>query len=255
MQTKEDINFELGVWEPEFKIHKPNPIKKEGFMRMAIVGPSESGKSYLLKYLGRKYFRKIYESIFVFCGSNDTLQEYGKILKTDMLFKTYTSGILDMIKMNQKQLEKEGKPMTKVLIIYDDQFTRKNNRDDTIFHSAISGRHDCMSFCMILHDLVLTDRVVKDQFTHLILTRQTSFVIYESVVNQFLLLSAWQSPSIPIEARQSKRKLAQYLIGLLSDTTKGYSVAVILLEEYKKNQDAEFKDFLKKFKAGPIPRN
>ncbi len=253
-ETEKDKEFELETWVPTFKENKPNPIKKENFLRMVICGPSDSGKSFLLKYLGIKYFRRIYETIVVFCGSEDTLKEYGKVLKTEVLYKHYEPKYLDTIKKNQRELVAKGKPMLKILIIYDDQFTRKNNKDDSIFQAAIGGRHDAMGFCMVLHDLVLTDRVVRDQLTHLILTRQTNYDVFENVVKQFLVLSAWKCPKLPLEARQSKRKLISYLVGLLQDSTKNYNVIVILLEAYKKNQEAEFSDFLKIYKAGPLPR-
>lgn len=239
--------LDLDVWDG--KIETPNPLKKSGFMRMLIVGPSDSGKSYLLEHLAKKKLKKLYEKVIVICGSRDTLKDYGNVFDTNSLYSNYDPRDIDIVKGHQRELEAKGKPMLKVLIVYDDFGTRKNKHDESIFNLAIQGRHDCISFVMVLHDLVLADRIVRDNFTHIILTRQSSYDVYNRLIEEFLLMMADNDPAISEDHKRSKQTMSRYIRNTLVANSQNFYVIVVLLQASKKAMKSNFKEFVLKYKA------
>lgn len=228
----------LQDWIPNFE--KPNVKGKKGFLRMVITGPSDSGKSYVLKSFA-KILKKQYDVIVVICGSPDTKLEYEKLFDTKLCFDTLHETIIpSIIEHNKKK-----KIPSKALIIYDDFANRQNKNNLDIFKTAISGRHNCISFVMVLHDLVLIDRVVRDQLTHIIITRQTSLNVYETIVNEFLLVSY----KAYVDSNNSKSKDKDDIVKMLQQNTVDHNVVIVLIAEYKKNQDLDFYGLLKKYKA------
>lgn len=241
----------LKEWDA-LDIRSPNPLTKENYIRMTIVGPSEQGKSTIFKHLAMHKFRKQYETFVVFCGSNDTLKEYKEILDTDNVYNQFNPEILKVIKKKNEKLESEGKPMISVMCVYDDFGTRKNKNEESILDTFIQGRHHGMSICMILHDLILLDRISRDQFTHLILVRQSDPDVYEGIVEKYLLLPAMDDDTIPKEAKKTKIALRTYLMRLMSSNTVDYYSLVFMLSRYKKLQTIHIQDVLLKFKADVI---
>lgn len=242
--------IKLDEWNPKEDIKKPNTKTKADFLRMIIVGPSDSGKSYLFKDIAKKKLHGQYDVVIVFCGSSDTLTEYKKIFNTKMAFLKYDSEIIETINREQENLVKKGKQMLRVLMIYDDFADRKNKHDNEIFHMAISGRHECMSFVMILHDLVLVDRVLRDQLTHLIITRQASLNVYTTIMQQYLYLAAVNDNEVSNNVKSGKQKLNLYLLKLLISNTNNYQALVFLIYKARTMKESvNIRDVLKTYKA------
>ena len=229
----------ISEWIPEFK--KPNIKDKANFLRVVICGPSNSGKSYLLNKLAIK-IRNHYDVICVYCSSNDTLVEYKKSFKTEVIKNNFDPEDIDKIKQRNTELEASGENPLKVLCIYDDYANRTNKHDDTVFNMAISGRHHCISWIMVIHDMILIDRVMRDQLTHLFLTRQTAYNIYESIVDYYLLLPAMQTCD-------DKPKIRSELMKIMQKSTAYYGVVLIDLENYKKDPNGTLKTLLYRYKA------
>lgn len=243
----------LSVWEPHFG--KIDVKKKTNIMRMIIVGPSNTGKSYLLSHLSKKYLRKLYEMVIVVCGSDDTAKEYQEIFNTKLVFKADTAhNILALkvmfatLKKEQEQREKIGLEMLKVLIIYDDYFSR-DKKDDDLFNMCISGRHVCFSVILICHDLVLIDRVARDQATIIIATNQLNNDVNEIIMERYLLAAARVDPLIRKQFGDSKLAVKNYLLDIMQLSTKNNHVIVCLLDEYKSLPSGTFNDLIKIYKA------
>lgn len=229
----------INEWEPYFK--KPNTKDKSNFLRVVICGPSNSGKSYLLNKLAVK-IRNHYDLIAIYCSSEDTREEYRKSFKTEVVKNSFEPEDIDKIKQRNTELEASGENPLKVLCVYDDYACRTNKNDDTIFNMAISGRHACISWIMVIHDMVLIDRVMRDQLSHLFLTRQTAYTIYESIVDYYLLLPAMQNCD-------DKSKIRNNLMKLMQKATANYGVILIDLENYKKDPNGTLRTLLYRYKA------
>lgn len=234
--------MDIDKWEPKFK--KPNTKSKSDFLRMVICGPSNSGKSYLLNHLA-SHIKNHYDLIIIYCGSKDTREEYRKSFKTDIAKNDFEPNDIEMIKMKNDKLEKNGENPIKTLCIYDDYANRQNKNDNTIFQMAISGRHHCISFIMVIHDMVLIDRVMRDQLTHLFLTRQTAYSIYEGIADYYLMLPAMQTAGQNANKKDIKNKLMQ----IMQKATANFGIIVINLEKYKQNPNGTINDLLLQYKA------
>lgn len=242
--------MDLNNWTTKFMINKqPDTIKKANFIRACIVGPSDTGKSYLFKHLANEIFIKHYDIFVVFCGSKDTLNEYRTILNTDYAYQEYNEGVLDKLKEIQNKLVEEEKPLNRICVVYDDFADRKTKYDKQIFHLAISGRHDCMSFVFIMHDLVTLDRIVLDQLTHMFITKQQNRDVYEKITDKFLQMIVDQDPTIDENHKKNKNRIRDYVINTLNKNTGNYYVIVCMLEKIKKKPDQYFRDYVYKFKA------
>jgi hypothetical protein len=240
--------LKLNDWEVYFP--NPNPLDKSGFIRACIVGPSDSGKSYLFEYFARYHLKRIYEVFIVFCSSDDQRKRYSTILETKLVYKNYDSSVIEAINKKQSELEAIGKPPIKVMIIYDDFANRSNKYDDTIFQQFISARHTCISLFMILHDMALLDRIARNMLTHLFVTRQITTVVYEKISEEFLLGPLFNDKNVPDMIKEAgKSRKVNFLSRLLNENTKNYYVVCVLINEYMKKQETGLSDILKTFKA------
>lgn len=249
-----DPSMLLENWIIDFPT--PNPTNKEHFIRMAITGPSDSGKSYMFKYIFQKFLGKQYELVVIFCGSKDTLKEYKQLTGSKFCFETYNAEFIHLLKKQQHNLIKQGKLPLRILIIYDDFSNRKNKGDLEVFNLAIQGRHDCISFIMILHDLITLDRIVLDQMTHIITTRQMSANVFEKLAHQYLATLIENDPKFNKHFIHSKKSdIIKYISKIFHNNTNNYNCIVILLERYKKQvNQVHFSDIVKRIKAGPLSK-
>ena len=244
------MSLQLDTWEPDFP--KPDPIKKSGFLRIAISGPSDSGKSHLFEYFAHKYFSRLYEVFIVFCSSDDQRAKYAKILNTKHCYKSYDSSIIDTVMQAQDKKEKSGGIPFRIMIIYDDFANRSTRTDNSIFDQFISDRHSAISICMILHDIMLLDRVSRNMLTHIFMTRQLQTQVYENMAEQYLMgpFKSTSNEEIPDHLKnQSKGNIVRLLTNAMNDHTKNYNIVCILVQHYMRDQNAGLFDVLKTFKA------
>lgn len=230
------------------KIAKPNRETRQNYLRMAIVGPSDTGKSYLFKELSRKVLIAHYDLVVVFCGSDDTRREYGQLFNTKHLFREFDPVIIETLKEMQIQPDKTKPPLKtprlSILIVYDDFANRGTRYNKEIFDLAISGRHQCISSVMMLHDLSCLDRVVRDNLTHMIITRQTASTVYETVAEEYLMMAfIGKYPGV------SKSKLMNVIMNILHTHTGNYRMIMIDVISMKKNADPKLEDYLCTIKA------
>lgn len=224
---------------------KPDTKTKENFIRMAIVGPSDSGKSYLFKHIAEKCLLKHYDLIIVFCGSDDTRREYSECLKTDLVYSSYNPAVIDTLKtLQKKNFDKTG-IMNSVLIVYDDYANRNTRYNSEIFDLAISGRHHCISFVMILHDLTCLDRIVRDNLSHLIITRQQAIKVYETIAEEYLFMTA----ATELDHLNTKKSINDYLISTLHNNTGNFKMVVVLLQKMKREPNKKLNNYIYWFKA------
>lgn len=225
----------------------PDCQTKEGFLRMVIVGPSDSGKTFLFKHLANKIFINQYDVVICFCGSVDTRREYQQLFNTKFVYEAYNPEIINRIKAHQEETAKTNKkrhPVARILIVYDDFANRGTTHNKELFELAISGRHDCISFVMILHDLACLDRIVRDNLTHMIIARQQAAAVYETVAREYLYMA------FAVENQdRSTRDIMKHIMTTLHDNTGGYYFIVVNLIAMKKNTNAKIKDYLTKYKA------
>jgi GTPase SAR1 family protein len=226
-----------------------NDKQKDTCLRMIVVGPSNSGKTYFVSHLGAQYLYKRYEIIIIICSSDDTRAQYGKAFKTVQLFKQPSKELFTKINDFQTKLQDSGKQLMNVLIVYDDNFTRANKNDADVFNNAIAGRHLCISYILVMHDLVLTDRVVRDQCTHLILTRQLTYSILENIAIQYLLGVARCDSRLCPTLKTSNAAVTRYITQLMHKGAEDHNVIVITPENYKKVKNSTFDDIFRNYKA------
>ncbi len=232
-------------WEPYFE--KPKTATKSGFIRIAVIGPSFTGKSYLVRSFA-PHLRKQYDIIVVFCGSDDTISEYKKAYGSDIrAYKTFNEEVCNTCKQHNAELEKMGKDPLKILFIFDDYANRKNKSDVDVFKLAISGRHDCISIIMVAHDLVLLDRVVRDQFTHIFLTKQTEYGVYEKVVDNYLMLALMDEK---ISKNKTKQQIKLDMIRIMQNGTQNYGILCLLIKQFRDTPNPKLRDLLRVYKAG-----
>lgn len=227
----------------KLKAAKPNRATRQNYLRMAIVGPSDTGKSFLFKELGRKVLKAHYDLVVVFCGSDDTLREYGELFGTKHVYKEFDPDVIEKIKQIQTQPDKTKPPLKtprlSVLIVYDDFATRKTRYNQEIFDLAISGRHQCISSVMMLHDLSCLDRIVRDNLTHMIITRQTSLTVFGTVAEEYLMMAfKMRYPDV------SNSKLESMITSILNSHTGNYRMIMIDVISMKKNADPKLEEYL-----------
>lgn len=231
-------------WQPYFE--KPKTNTKSGFIRVAVIGPSFTGKSYLVRSFG-PYLSKQYDNIIVFCGSDDTIKEYKKAYGEKVrAYKTFNEEACNACKQHNSELEASGKQPLKILFIFDDYANRKNKSDVDVFKLAISGRHDCISIIMVAHDLVLLDRVVRDQFTHIFLTKQTEYSVYEKVVDNYLMLALMNDKSAK---NKTKQQIKMDMIRIMQSGTQNYGILCLLIKQFRDTPNPKLSDLLKVYKA------
>lgn len=224
----------------DIKKNKPDIKTKENFIRMAIVGPSDSGKTYLFKYIAKKVLLAQYDLIVVFCGSEDTRMEYARELQTEFIYPEYRPDVIKLI----KQVQSEVKKPNTILVVYDDYATRNTKYNKELFDLAISGRHSCISFVMILHDLVCLDRIVRDNLTHMIVTRQQAQNVYETLAKEYLWMTV--KSEMP-DATDIKVK--NFIVNLLHNTTGNYNMIILCLQKIKKEPNKTLSDYVYQLRA------
>lgn len=232
----------------KLKAAVPDRRTRQNYLRMAIVGPSDTGKSFLFKEMARKVLIAHYDLVVVFCGSDDTRREYSELFRTPLVYSEFDPAVIETIKRRQVRPRDDKPPVrtppNSVLIVYDDFANRGTRYDKELFDLAISGRHQCISFVMMLHDLTCLDRVVRDNLTHMIITRQTASIVYETVAEQYLMMSF-----IERYPEMSRTKLMNVIMNVLHTHTGGYRMIMIDVISMKKNDKPLLEDFLCTIKA------
>lgn len=232
----------------ELQKNRPDRQTRQGYLRMAIVGPSDTGKSYLFKELSKKVLIAHYDLVVVFCGSDDTRREYSQLFNTPLAYSEFDPNIIQTLKAKQRQPNPNKPPVNtppiSILIVYDDFANRGTRYSKEIFDLAISGRHDCISFVMILHDLTCLDRVVRDNLTHMIITRQTATIVYDTVAEQYLMMSFIERYS-----EKSRSQLMNIITSILHSNTGNYRMIILDIIAMKKNANPKLEDFLRTIKA------
>lgn len=232
----------------KLKAAVPDRATRQNYLRMAIVGPSDTGKSFLFKEMSRKVLKAHYDLVVVFCGSEDTRREYGELFGTTNLYSEFDPAIIEKLKQIQTQPDKTKPPLKtprlSILIVYDDFANRGTRYNKELFDLAISGRHQCISFVMMLHDLSCLDRVVRDNLTHMIITRQTASTVYETVAEQYLMMSF-----IEKYPDMNRSRLINLIINVLHTHTGNYRMIMIDVISMKKNANPKLDEFLCTIKA------
>lgn len=227
----------------KLKAAVPDRATRQNYLRMAIVGPSDTGKSFLFKELGRKVLRAHYDLVVVFCGSDDTRREYSELFNTKHVYSEFDPAIIEKLKEMQTHPDKTKPPLKtpriSILIVYDDFATRKTRYNQEIFDLAISGRHQCISSVMMLHDLSCLDRIVRDNLTHMIITRQTSLTVFQTVAEEYLMMAfKMKYPDV------SNSKLESMITSVLNSHTGNYRMIMIDVISMKKNADPKLEEYL-----------
>jgi hypothetical protein len=238
----------------KLKAAVPNRETRQNYLRMAIVGPSDTGKSHLFKEMSRKVFIAHYDLVVVFCGSDDTRREYGQLFGTPLVYSEFDPRIIETLKQKQTQPDKTKPPVNtpplSILVVYDDFANRSTRYNKEIFDLAISGRHQCISFVMMLHDLTCLDRVVRDNLTHMIITRQTASIVYETVAEQYLMMAF-----IGKYPEMNRSKLMNVIMNILHTHTGNYRMIMIDVISMKKNADPKLEDYLCTIRAPFVVHN
>ena len=150
---------ELPEWSPQFdKI----TVAKQNNFRMAIVGSSESGKSYLTKHLYKNYFKHMFQEIYVF--TNTDISEYDYIDSRLKFFglpleSKKELSVFDIIDRRRKAniLDQENgiNPPTGLIIIEDPD--PRNVWSTKLKHLWMKGRHlpDYISLLYLAQEITM----------------------------------------------------------------------------------------------------
>lgn len=119
------------VWTPNFEYAETKMSEIKNLRRikpfsMAVVGSSETGKSYWFECLYKRYLADCYDIIVLICETDQFTNAYD-YLPTHKLIKhdTWSDDIVLSLKKRQARLARTGKEQWDILLIIDDVFDSK----------------------------------------------------------------------------------------------------------------------------------
>jgi hypothetical protein len=152
-------------------------------MRSLIIGPSASGKTYLLNKLITDYYKGCFERVYIFSQSIDLDQTYNPIKhmqkdikKEDLYYDTFDENILQNIidkhtHVITKLKETKQKDMYNICIIIDDFIDDKRiaNRSKALNSLFIRGRHSFISTICLIQKYISVSPMIRINISSLMI--------------------------------------------------------------------------------------
>lgn len=163
---------------PELRIFNPKKFSKEciphdkkNYLSVTIVAPRNSGKNVLLKDLYLNCFKSHYEHIVIFSRTIVGQFDYMVAGIVDA-HEIYDELTLRAIVENNKIRKMEGKPIRKVLVIFDDISGKQFKENEFIKNIYKEGRHSGISIITLVQDYKLVNTEIRGNTNLWILLNQ-----------------------------------------------------------------------------------
>lgn len=171
-------------WDPSSAFSRGNH-----FM-LSILGPSESGKSYLMRDIFIKgKFAGLFDIFIVFSHSLDNAIEadfFANFVPGGLHFKEYKPEVMTKLFEIQERYMANKRRYLNILIIFDDCVSVKQKYSDEILQTFIRGRNKGMSIIFASQAPQLMNSIWRTNSHYVILTRELSFINRQSNIKSFL---------------------------------------------------------------------
>jgi hypothetical protein len=179
---------------------------------MILLGSSDTGKSYYLRYILSEYMRDCFDGGIVICGTYKEQQNYLHLFEDVGIKatanKTWTQEAQDKIEAEFKRRDQEGLPQLRIAVIFDDQGEDKKY-DNLVTGIFTGGRHWGLSpfFCVQAPRMLLT--TVKGNSKIIGIFHFDSSTLKRSVIDG-ILLGTRKFPS-SVKASEEKKFYGELL--------------------------------------------
>ena len=182
-------------------------------LAMSIIGKRRSGKSFLLvKMLNSKYFKKKFESVYIFSPTCMLDKTWNDITNKNVIF--YDEYDEEIIQNLLKLQEYKGNEAGQILIVLDDFAEKlKSYRGNVLEQLALRGRHYSASFIFTSQKYNLIPTVIRNN------------------TDEFIFFKVSNNQELKTIIEEQDNKDLQKIGGfekLLFDNTKGYDYLVCI---------------------------
>ena len=190
--------------------------KYENFSAI-ICGSRRSGKSYLLKYLFKKFkFNDKFDYICVICGSSE-LNNYQEYIKGDLFFDEFEGGIIDRLFLLSEYFQQNGKSK-KFLVILDDTISNDQKFNEALNNVFSRGRHANISLFLTTQKLSMSSTISRTNCDIVFLGCAKSSMEKKAYISNFLDGEI----EFPEGVRQDKA-----LIKIIKENTQDFNFLVV----------------------------
>lgn len=169
----------LEEWDPHssFKDNKP--------FTLIVSATRGCGKSHMVRHLFEKYWKKQFDIVIVFCGS-DYIDTYAEFIPGQLLYSDYQPEVIDRVYTQLHECRGYGKNGFRTLVIMDDIMSETLKSDESIRKIFRDGRHQNMSIVVIGHTLTDFNPKWRSCINYVIAFRAPDLNSKEHLVNQYL---------------------------------------------------------------------
>lgn len=185
-------NINLSEWNPDFPIYKTNdkdrPIKiKPKSIKpfsMIICSTRNQGKSTIIKYLYKTYFKNKYDIVIVF--SKTLNNGFYSFVKSSTKYSKFDPNIIHkLLEIQNNQSEKTGYYYN-ILLIFDDMLGNDIFYSQEVSDIFTNGRHHAISIIFATQNPTCCNQSWRQNTTHLIVLRCKGRG-QDHIINGFLL--------------------------------------------------------------------
>lgn len=212
-----------------------------------LLGSPKSGKTYLLRWLYREYFSKIYDVVFFFSMSDDLSSafsdEIAKVKSTkperrDFAGKWDEGVRMAALRKINLQRKGEGSRPLHSMVVFDDVFRAEKNADDVAL-SFLQGRHAHQAIIFSSQRFRLLPSAARSTFDWIALGKppNSQEELDEMVKEYFSLrwIESGMSERIGVEGvpRKNQRAEGRLLRRYILDNTKDHRFLVLVPDEWE----------------------
>lgn len=220
----------LKTWKPSFKKGVP--------FSMILCGSRRSGKSYFIRSMWSKHWRKCFDVVIIFSNSLTANDFYAEFIPGELQFNEYKPEVLEAVFTEAEKKPWFNKKPINYLVLFDDCVSVRQKYDDSILQSFTRGRHSNVSVIFATQTATLVDSNWRENVDYMVIFKQKTGQKKEHVRDSFLM-------GLIEEDQLNGRKERDFLIELMRRECVNHKAIVI---DYL-NEEDDFYKYVFSFKA------